>query len=392
MTHDIEVYATDRFDDALGAGLRIYTSGDAVYEARQNDDASVRIYPEGSGWHAKVQYDSDGLEDAYDQFSALAEDIEDAYGVSLDITPKAFMEAMEAADSVEQQDGRYSLTFREEPDIRALVDQPISGRSRLKGAAASMASMTGGSGAVGAALGAAIGIPGGPPAMTAGAAIGAMGAGFVGGIVGFSEALASGTASHDRFMWRSGFPTHRFIRFFEKRRRKKYVDDDRLAEKAHFDMVNRLNALDREMELADSLDLSRHEDYTDLEESGIDEVHDILMRTQFHAFEDTGGITASYEADTYTEAAAFAATLLDADTPEARPSIYTNPDVFKELFRHCVYTEDGETKLFGTGRELVRNVFDRDDTDGVIADWLEETYPAHVQEIGQEHALEGGSA
>lgn len=390
MTHDVELYATDRVQDALGDGLRIHTSWDEVYETRRHDDAAIRIYPAEGRWHARVQYDVTELEDAYDRFSAAASGIADAYEVSLDTTPKAFMADLDSDGLVREDDGRYTLTFREEPDIRSLVNQPVSGKSWLKGMAASMASLTGGGSTVGAVLGGALGIPGGPPAMAAGATAGAVGGGVLGGIVGFSETLATASVSEDRYMWRSSFPTNAWTRFFEKRRRKKYVDEGRLAEETHFDLMNRLNTLDRELELADSLDLARHEEYTDLDESGVDEVHDILMRTQFHDFEKTGGVTATRTAETYEEAAAFAAELLDVDAPDERPSIYTDPAVFRDLFDQCSYEDDGEERLFGTGHAMMQDVVGRDAVDPSIVTWLEERHPGLVKEVGQEHALSGG--
>lgn len=348
-----------------------------MYEVRATEDAESRIYQDGRDWTASIRFPVSDNEEAYDRFAEAASVIKEITGDDLGLSVAAFDDALQDG-SVREQGDDTTLRYNAEDKInvppgklrRALEQAPdVVVPSGLVGALGGSAG--GLFGMIGGILGeVALGLPPGTlvfPATTGG--------GAAGGLVGAGAAFRGWKDNHD--------PPYSE----EAIRRRKYVDADR-PDGSLLDAVNEKRLLDNYLESAASSyrteDVERRRD---LREQDPEADLEAFMEMAFETLPYRDGVVATRTCDTYEEAAAFTADLLGADSVPEQPSIYADPEVFRHIMSFYTYESEERTDVIGSGRSILRRVFERDDVDPVIVDWLEETYPEQVEDIGRERAL-----
>lgn len=388
---EIELYAVERIVEEPAGGIRIYRSDDAVFEARSGEDADTRIYRDGDRWYTKIRFDEDDVEDAYNEMMRAADDINERYGTALDIAPPEFLVRAEEDGEIHIEDGRIQLNYVEETELDEAVDELFDEPARssiLKGAAASGAAEVGAGSVLGAAVGAVLGAAGGPPGVIGGAGMGAAAGGTGGGVLAALDSAAAAVSlpRPSRLNMDSRLPMTNAVKWFEERRKEKYTALDAMED--HLSTLNKLHSMEEEVDVIREMDLERHEELEDLQDSDIEQIHDVLMEVHFDRFEESEGVTVVHEAGSYEEAAEFASVVTpEADGAQERPSIYTAPEAFRTIFERCTYTERDTLKYFDDAGVLVENVYGREAVPQEIVGWLERQHRDLIQDVGRERSM-----
>lgn len=364
---DDRYLAADRIDDALGSGIRLYTDRDEVYETRDITGHAVRIAGGDPGWYTQVHLPApDEPREAYDPFDTVAERIDTAYDTELITPATTFLEHMAEEDRfhVEDTDAApaYSLQYRRElePDPHEEFSE-VSNDILVGYVGAGAAS----GGATALALGAADPFLG---------LVSGMAAGSLGALL--DKELYTGGSSLS--------PARNIRRGVNAVKRTVAGDDDGgVEELAGVTVWDRLNEKRRlETVAEETRDVEEAERYLELKDTDIEVEAERLLLLQFESFEDQRGITAAATVEAYDDAINFAATVLDRETPDTgRPSIYTDADVFDQMFA-AVPQEEQE--------RLVEPVLEGDAAEPVES-YLNAEHTELVQAVGSEHALEGGA-
>lgn len=362
---DIELYAVAELDGDVRDGIRIYRSDDAVYEAWSSEDAAIRCYEDDGTWQVKVRFPEQDIEDAYNRLITTAEEVNDAYGTALDISPKRFRERVESDDEVILADGETTLHYREETDLDELIEA-VAGDPTKASLAKAVVTDVATEAAEGTVIGAVVGSIAGPPGVVATAAA-------WGGIWGGLSVVRNGV---DLARGGSG---PRTTRFFEERRKKQYKAVDVVED--HLESVNRLHSLEAEVEATREMDMAKHDELAGLEEDGVEDAHDLLMQLHFHRYEEGDGVMAMHTTDTYEEAAAFITAVTGNTVPRQRPSLYTARDAFTTVFDHLTYMEHDEQNYLDDAAVLARNAHNHG-TDEVTA-WLKQQHAGFVHDAAQ---------
>lgn len=381
---DAELFAAQYVKDALGEGIRIYTSHDELYEMRQRDGTEVRVYPAGDAWQLKARYTVGGDEEAYALMQDLFDRVEDWTGSRPELTIGAFHDAVQRG-YVERGEDDATVVYRTEHAYD--LDIPTSRLAAVTGSTAGFSTLVGVGGGmfgvVGGALGGVTGfLLGGPPGAMA---MGAGGAKLGGGIGGALGALAGLGDLSDVAQGRpeDDSPTRAAIDWFDaplrrRKERKRLDTEDRVG--SVLDRVNEKRALDVYMRSEGTdYDTGKAERHAELTDSGVEDAFNEVWTIQFADFEKGEGVSVVQEWETYADALDAAADLPGLDAPATeRPSIYTDRDALHTLLEQLP-EQDRKT--------VIRNVLGAEPAPAVRK-MLDQIYGELVAEAGRERSLE----
>lgn len=353
-------------DDGLGTGVRLHTSEDEVYEAREVDGAAVRVYGQNEDWGVLLNIPRTGMREGYDTFDTVAERLENAYDEDL-ITPSAtFLDSVKAKGGISVDSGPITLQYRSEDGADADEDE-----LELPGPEEAVP----GYAVVGAGTGAAAGATtfgsAGPEAALLGAALGGVGGAFGGALSAFNE-----PALHPYSPIGTLQKANRRLQAYRDRRR---TDFGRLGESELWQEFNEKRRLDAVQETARDMETTLR--YDELRDDGVEEDVERLMDHHFQDIAKRPGVTVRFTGDRYTEAIELVANALDTEIPAVeRPSIYMDAAVFRTLFKQVNETEQ---------ERLVDVAFEQDAFDQKVATYLENQHEDLVADVGQERSLNG---
>lgn len=365
MTRDPErdVFYAEAVRDDLGRGVRVYTSADTVYEARQTRRHQTRIYGNGEeGWCAKVRIPEHRDRSAWETMNDIVsnldarveEDIYEAFGLP-DREP--FVDDLESTDRVWSETEDIKLAYNQD-------DQVEIEETKLTEATAFGV----GGGYVAAGAGAAALLLGGP--------VGPLAAPVAGGAAGYLAWVADTWVA-------STFDTNKTPTFIaasavDRNRKESYrgdvPDTPDFYEDLNGETSEGFGA--RLKRAASSLPLAPQPGNRTEKQR---EVWDQVVHRQFEEIDRLQGVTAKTRTDTYEEAYRFVETALGKDTePFETPSLYTNPNAFQAMFA-ALEAEDRE--------RLVANVLEREEVALGVTDWLDNEHQELVKQVGQERSM-----
>lgn len=360
---DLELVYGSVLDD--GDGFRLHTSRDNVYEYRQDGERDARITSGEWGWrtvvHAPARED-----EACDEFAAFAEAIDDRYDTGFVDASRAF-NALKEDGVVAVHEGLFRLRYRESHGFD--IPPGRMGRTTRRVSRGVVDGIYAGS------LGYALGFLGGIAGFAGAAALGAPSP--------LQETILVGTTAGGSALFGGigalrGAPDGYSSAEIRRRELVRGGEPAAVVE----DMLETVNAERVEQYLAGEPEATGDEedDCTRVEQE-----LDVFLDTVFHDAEQHAGVVASAWHPTYDEAKTFVSGLADVSVTEEPPSLYTDADVFQELFAY-LETDDG---LLDDAHILVDNVYSREDVSPEIAAWLNEAHPELVQDVGQQKALHG---
>lgn len=372
----------EEIDDALGAGFRIVTEEDAVYESRVRDDALTATYREGGNWKAKIRLpdEAEDLEQAYDLYTDTATRVTEASGDDLSLTVRSFSSQFERGRAMNQT-GDTSLFYNTEPRID-IAPGKLERIIRTSPGAVGYSAITTGFGGV---VGSVVGLLGGLGAMAAGAP--EIADPILLGSAGSGTALGSGVGAHvAREYYKEKYPR-------ETIKRREYRDKPEQAATL-LDDVNRLHHLDEKLKVTDTLVTEEVNTHRELREAAPDDDMNVFLDLFFRKLPRRQGIIATHTPYTYDDATAFIADVTNTPTRDVKdldeseePSLYNHPDAYEYVLDWCTYeTEDDdgvtETHLLPTGESLIQTALQHDDTHKDIDAFLHDTYPDHTDRLG----------
>lgn len=382
---ELELYSVVKAEDELGTGIDIYTSGDDIYQIRFGDDAITSLYREDGAWAATVRHPVDGNEDGYDRFHALAERFDDAYDTAMERSVMAFHNELTERNAVVVEGGDTTLSYR--PDSAVDFPEAPTPYSRTQRALKKAGKAVSGAGNLGVAGGLVGGLAGGlggallgDPALGAMIGSGALGGtgGALGGWAGHgmgSHAVAEGTT--DTLTPRGAY--NRLTGAEEEPAQNRVVG-------LLFDRLNERNRLEVHLEEVPQYDEALIDRYDALQKEELDRWQDTVLDLLFHDADRLAGVTAHYEAGSYTDIRDFVDTAFDEPvTPRAEPSLYADTEAFQQVMAEMTH-EDG---VFRDAHTIVDNLWTHPDAAEETTAWLEEEYPDLVQSVGRERTLEG---
>lgn len=367
---DTELYAVDQHvETPRGNGFRIHTLEDEVYELLETGDGASRIHPSdrygGDQWRSTVQLPVAEVQEAYDTFRAVADRVEEAYDVDLPESWISFRKAYENGGTSVGHDA-FNVRYNREDGITVPKERfaTYGGVGTLGGGFfGSLAGMFG--------------------------SMGAHAAGLVSEPTGVAIMLGSIPASFI-FGWGGGYLGPKAKgKWTNWRRQRTYGDPEKAGDDTLFARLNERNSLEALLNGDESFPDHLTDRYLAMEDAGLEDVKDLLLKTHFHGFDKAQGVVAEATFDTYEEAAEFQH-VVRGDTAAVvdRASIYTNTDAFTTMFDHLTFTVEGEEYILTDAERVVENVYERD-THPDIVTWLEEEHPDLVTETGQRHTLDG---
>ncbi|MDY6778270.1 MAG: hypothetical protein SVU32_06380 [Candidatus Nanohaloarchaea archaeon] len=371
---ETRLYGLERFEDDLSQGYRLFDTTDQVWEARDHGTAESRIYEDRFGtWYAAVRTPETDDEAAWEDFSSLAERIEEEYKIDLSLNQREFHRLIEGRRSAPERDDT-TLTYNDE----SMIDLPTNDLDRTLGLvlleASYFAKGTGSGLTLGTTAGAATGFLAGSPGGPAGAAAGAALGGLFGGTIGTVGAVKKriddqfepyGFVSEKNREKKKRQWTEKVNEWREKWIRRKDTPDEDLLED-----INRRNTLQYILKKS-AYDRELNQELDELEERDLDRQRELLMDITFHEFDGHPGVIASRRAETYEEAVTFVQTCLDtgSGTPD-KPTLYRSEDAFQQIFDHLVH----EDRLTNDAERLVKNLYHEDRADQTIMDWVSDRY------------------
>lgn len=377
MDEPTELYYREAIQDELGDGLRLLTTHDDVYEAREQDGVETRMYTADDQWNAKIRQPTTDLEDAYDTFYTMLETFNELEQTDMSVTPDEFLDRVKDRDSIKRLDTSAAVRYDEEDNDIGEVELS-SGETFIQ--------VVGGIGGY-AATGGAIGALAGPPGMASGTLLGVMGG------MGMAIVDVMAMSRHDPNKYReaadkSNTPIslsyktlrsskNKFRRWKharqQEKQRQQFEQPDLLED------VNELRCIEGRMKQLNTVEAHGVRD--ELQEKDPDQMLDAALSVAFHNFEKQAGVTATGTFDTYEDAAAFLATVTDTEQPGEQPSIYTNEDAFTDLFGLM-----NEYELERDQEVLAQKAHEQGD--GAVLEYLETEHPDLFNETGMEYATE----
>lgn len=366
MSIDIDdrYVALDTVEDAE-TGFRLHTDHDEVYEAMHVENVDVRIYGADDRWHAKIRLPTADLDDAYDTFNETTQALDDVYGTDLFMPATTFLDTVNADDAPRSTEGAITVRYNETGAARHPTVTPEDAEQ------AALIGAVGSAGASGAAAGAAF-MGGTPETLAIGAAGGALAGAAAAGAYWLANPKTLGAISDTLHI------DHQTAAIINTYNRFQADDADRLHSQRFLDAVNEKHRLDAVADTTENLDEARR--YQELREEDVDGALEDILVFEFEALDLMSGVNATYTAEQYEDAHTFAAVITGADLARTdRPSILTQPDVFKDIFE-AAHRQRQE--------ELVQQVHTRGASDAIEA-YLDEAHPDLVERTGQEQALKG---
>lgn len=367
-----QLYYIESISDGLGDGLRILTTYDEVYEARDGTEWETRIYRNDDAWQITSRYPDTDVEKAYDRFIQVSEAINDRDGADLDMEPSVFLDQAKTDGFIQSQQDGYKLKYRTEQD-EVNFDNP-SILNPVGGVAGYVAAGT----AAGSTLG--------PEGLAIGGLTGALA-----GAADFTLSAGNATkleknAERPRTPIALGYRTMRTVKgkmqnWRESRRIQKQMNQYRQPDL--FNAVNELHCIESRMN--QNRTVEGHERRDQLQEGTPDNTLSTAMDMAFYRFDEHPGVTVTSTFDTYHDAADFLAAVTGSDAPETQPSIYVDEDAFTALFERMDAYELTEDQNI-----LVANAHEHGNDE--ILTYLEETYPNLFHEHGVDYAARGDEA
>lgn len=350
---DTEVLYAEALDD----GTRIFTSQDAVYEARQADGFEHRVYQEDGDWTATVRFDDTKEEAAYERWKDMAQRLEASYDADVEVDPVPFHETVTEDSHVSETDRGVTLRYNES----GVPVEPDDGQAITR---AWLSYIAGGAGAGGAAAAATTGVP---EAAAAGALLG----GFSGAIGFFpSEVILHKT-------WKKASPLNYIYTRAENRAEEEQGYAGKLLNPEFLDDVNTKRSIAARMNEEQTLE--GKDEYDRLQDEDLDAELETVMDAAFRKFDEWEGVTVTTTAPTYDAATTFIEDVTGTDQPDhERPSMYTDRDTLAAILNHLPPSDVAV---------VVRNAVDRDVSEDA-QDFLEDEYAEAVTAAGREHALE----
>lgn len=367
MTRDPErdVFYAEALRDELGRGVRVYTTSDDIYEARQTRRHQSRIYGnQEDGWYAKVRIPEHRDRVARETMNDIASNVAPLYHLDpqenelMFEDEDAFTEDLETSDRVWTETEDIKLAYNQDDQVD--IEETKLTEATAFGVAG---------GYVAAGAGAAALVVGGP--------IGPVAAPIAGGAAGYVAWVAE-TWVADAFDTNKT-PTFLAASMVDRNRKEKYRGDvpdhagfyEELNGQESSGVLGRLkNGATKVLPLTPQADETAEHHR---------EVWDQVVHRQFEKVDRLQGVTAKTRTESYEEAVEFVGTALGKEAePFEAPSLYTNTDAFQAMF----------STLEGTDRErLVANVFERDDVATGVTGWLDDEHEELVKQVGQERSM-----
>lgn len=346
-----------------GAGMRLVNANDHLYELRNLAEFQTRIYEDEAGQYTatvRKPVETDTPTDIFPEIRALATTISEEHGTALQPDAQQFYETVkENSDAYTHEQEPYTLHYNPEPQADSLPSTEPNENRALGGVTASMF------GTIGAGMSA------GDPAVGITVMLGGLGYSLW-EMVGLTRRIPSPAASLVR--WHKG-------RKVKKHKQGEHLTDDLVED------INRLTVrkteVERELDGEDAYTLPDVEEQKEMEaerqELLDEETWDRFQQQldiNFHEFHELDGITATYTCGSYAGAATFLQTMTGEDISTDRPSLYTDADLFGDVFE-AVPEEDKRT--------LLKNAIATETTEEVDA--YAEEHDDLLQAVGQEATL-----
>lgn len=363
--------------DNWGRGFRIYDNEENVYEARHLGEADVRLYTHGDVWETCIRkrfYDTDkpgrvgrirnrlfGPDPAYTVFRDTADNLETFYGIDLRMDQDEFDHWKKEDNEIAVSDINKTVSVNWEHEI----DFPQKYFAKVPYYLMPMGGIYGEGGRAITELS-------NHPEL---------------GAIAFAAAGLFPLA---------GWAGPKGAEIYVNRRNKKRIQTVDALEDDVFSRINeqnRLEALRDIQEYTNFLGDEKEERHRELRNQKLYDELKTLMGIQFHEFNHLKGVIATTSAETYEDAATFAAVAAGDDpeqVPDKAPSIYQECDVFQELLDEMTVESDVDDTMYlvPAGKTVIRKAVSADTTHEIDM-LLEREYSEPLDNVGIDYALEG---
>lgn len=359
-------FVGEEITDALGSGLRIHNDTDAVYEAREQPDAGIRLYTaaDTGEWLVTVRKPFADTNEAYSRFRETGDAVEEFYDTVLPMEQDEFNYRKENGQKISLSDYPWHVSVNWKHD----VDFPEKRLFKIPYYFMPMSYSFG------------------------------EGAGFVVGTALHQPELAPIAYLGGALLPFAGWAGPKGGEIYRNRRtREKIQQVDALEDEvfAHVNELHRLEGLREVQEHTNYIGDDKEERQHELEKQQPRDELETLMNIQFHEFDRLKGVTATTIEPTYEDAVTFAAVTTGVDpsqVPDETPSIYQDADVYRQLLAETTAESDVDeaTYLVPAGKELIRTALAKN-TSVAINTYLETHHGDVLDEVGIDYAI-GGDA